>query len=81
MPRPSCRAQDTAEPGLPDFLSAGAIKPARDSDAARRAMHAHVGRVFQTIRRLLEQRGEYFAAGPHGILEKFASFYERDAWT
>jgi DNA-binding GntR family transcriptional regulator len=52
---------------------------AKAPESARRAMSAHVGRVFHTIRHLLEQRSEFFAPDSRAVFEAFASLYERDS--
>lgn len=50
----------------------------RDPAAARRAMQAHLGRVFLTIRLLLEGRPEHFAPGSRAVFERLAELYRQD---
>lgn len=53
---------------------------ARDPDAARQAMQAHLDRVFLTIRHLMDQRPDYFAEDAGAIFAQFATLFELEAW-
>ena len=44
----------------------------RDPDAAEAAMKVHLDRVFETIRTLLVQKRDYFAAASLENLEEYA---------